>query len=121
MSKRQVTDEDIIKYIPMVEKYIRDSVVKNWNEASTYKSLDHVSIGNTSYTMEDFRQYLKMQVVVALQNYNPDKNTKESTFVYTHLFNRIGSLMKSMTKKKNGFGIFSTSLEKALFEDKDIN
>jgi hypothetical protein len=121
MNKRQVTDEDIIKYIPMVEKYIRDSVVRNWTEASIYKSLDYISIGNTAYTMEDFRQYLKMQVVVALQNYNPEKGTKESTFVYTHLFNRIGSLMKSMTKKKNGYGVHSANLEKVLFECSDID
>jgi hypothetical protein len=36
-SNRKLTNEDIVKYEPMIEKYIRDSVVKNWNEASTLK------------------------------------------------------------------------------------
>jgi hypothetical protein len=123
MSKeRKVTNEDIFKYEAMVESYIRDSIVKNWNEASQRKDQDHISIGNTGYTMRDFRQYLRTEVVVALQNYNPDyktkegKSVKESTFVFQHLFNRTGQLMKKLTKKRYGYGVRHANLEEVLFE-----
>ena len=42
--------------------------------------------------MSDMRQYLMGEVFIALRNYNPEKKTKESTFVYGHLGKRIGSL-----------------------------
>ena len=125
-SNRVVTNEDIKKYIPMVNKYLRDSVIKNWNEANMSLSDSEVTLGNTGMTMADMRQHLYTELVVALQNYNPDYRTKdgrsvkESTFVFQHLFNRIGQLMKKLTKKRYGYGIWSSSVEEAIgdrFED----
>lgn len=119
---RVVTNEDIKKYQPMVEKWLRDSVVKNWNEASISKKQDHISLGNSGYTMADMRQHLTTEVVVALQKYKPDYRTaagrsvKESTFVFTHLFNRVGQLMKRLTKKRCGYGVWSQNLEETFFE-----
>jgi deoxycytidine triphosphate deaminase len=74
---RKVTDEDIKKYEAMVESYMRDYVVKNWNEASLAKSKDNITLGNTGMTMADIRQYLRMQVFIAITKYNPDFRTKE--------------------------------------------
>jgi hypothetical protein len=125
-SRRIVTNEDIKKYIPMVNKYLRDSVKKNWVEASLSPSEVDIALGNTGMTMADMRQYLYTELVVALQNYNPDYRTKdgrsvkESTFVFQHLFNRIGQLMKKLTKKRYGYGIWSSPVEEAIgdrFED----
>lgn len=118
--KRQVTNEDIKKYMPMVNKYLRDSVVKNWNQATIRKDGDEISLGNTGWTMADIRQFLFCEVVVALQNYNPDYKTKEgngvkeSTFVYLHLYNRIGQLMKRITKRRAGYGIWSMSIDEVI-------
>jgi hypothetical protein len=120
--KRKLTDEDILKYESMVEKYIRDSVVKNWNEGSTSKARGDVSLGNSGLTVNDIRQHLRAEVCVALHNYNPDYRTKdgrsvkESTFVFNHLFNRIGQMMKRFTKKKFGYGVWTSQIEEVLWE-----
>jgi len=121
-TNRVLTNEDVLKYEPMVEKYIRDSVVKNWNEASTNKNRGDVALGNSGLTVNDIRQHLRAEVCVALQNYNPDYRTKEgrsvkeSTFVYQHLFNRIGQMMKRLTKKRYGYGVWHSNLEEILWE-----
>jgi hypothetical protein len=68
------------------------------------------------------RQQLKMEVCIALQKYNPEyitesgRSVKESTFVYQHLFNRVGQLMKRLTKKRYGYGVWSSNLEEMLWE-----
>lgn len=124
--KRVITNEDVLKYEPLIEMYIRDSVVKNWNEAQTNKDQGDISLGNTGMTVNDIRQHLRAEVCVALHNYNPDyrtkegKSVKESTFVYRHLFNRIGQLMKRLTKKHYGYGVWHANLEETLWEtDRD--
>ena len=120
--KRLLTNEDVNKYENMVEKYIRDYVVKNWNEASTAKGAGDISLGNTGMSLEDIRQHLRAEVCVALYNYNPNYRTKEgrsvkeSTFVYQHLFNRIGQMMKRLTKRRLGYGVWHSNLEETLFE-----
>ena len=122
---RTVTNEDIKKYYPMVDSYIRKSVVKNWNEASTAKSKQNVSLGNTGLTVADIRQYLLMEVVAGLQKYNPDYRTaeglsvKESTFIFTHLHNRGGQLLKKITKKRAGYGFWMSQIEKVLGDIKE--
>lgn len=119
---RKLTNEDLQKYEPMVEKYIRDNVVKNWNEASTYKNLGEVSLGNTGMSLEDIRQHLRTEVCVALYNYDPEyrtkegKSVKESTFVFKHLFNRTGQMMKRLTKKRYGYGVWHSNIEETLWE-----
>jgi hypothetical protein len=120
--KRILTNEDVLKYEAMVEKYIRDSVVKNWNEASTAKNQGDIALGNSGMTVNDIRQHLRAEVCVALHNYNPDYRTKEgrsvkeSTFVFQHLFNRIGQMMKRLTKRRYGYGVWTQNLEQTLFE-----
>lgn len=119
---RKVTNEDIKKYEAMIESYMRDYVVKNWNEASLAKSKDSVTLGNTGMTMADIRQHLRTEVFIAITKYNPDfrtkegKSVKESTFVFNHLFNRIGQLMKKLTKKRYGYGVWHSNLEETLWE-----
>jgi hypothetical protein len=114
---RKVTNEDIKNYIPMVNKYLRDSVIKNWNEASLKKGEDEISLGNSGMSISDIRQHLFTEVVVALQKYNPDYRTseglpvKESTFVFQHLFNRTGQMMKRLTKRRYGYGLWSSSID----------
>lgn len=124
---RKLTNEDILKYEPMVEKYIRDSVIPNWkNEIQYNKHNGDVPLGNTGLTLNDFRQHLRAEVCVALYNYNPNYRTKEgrsvkeSTFVFQHLFNRTGQLMKRLTKKRYGYGVWHSNIEETLWEtDRD--
>ena len=107
--KRKLNNDDLTKYEPMVEKFIRDSCMKNWNESRTGGS--DIPLGASGYTLNDLRQHLRTEVCIALQNYNPDYRTKEgrsvkeSTFVYQHLTFRVGQLMKRLTKKRNGYGV----------------
>lgn len=119
---RDVTNDDVKKYERMVNMYLNKMVVKNWNEASMSKSSQDIVLGNTGMTMEDMRQQLFTEVVVAIQKYNPDYRTKEgksvleSTFVYQHLFNRTGQLMKKLTKKRYGYGIWTSNIQDVLGE-----
>ena len=119
---RKLTNEDVTKYDPLVEKYIRDFVVKNFNEASMKKGQGDISLGNTGTCINDIRQDLRAEVCVALYNYNPDYRTKEGrsvkelTFVFNHLFNRIGQKMKRLTKKKSGYGFWVQNIEETFWE-----
>lgn len=119
---RVLTNEDILKYEPMIEKYMRDSVEKNWNEASLHKNKGDIPLGNTGMTMNDIRQHLRAEVCIALYNYDPNYRTKEgrsvkeSTFVFQHLFNRTGQLLKRLTKKRYGYGVWHSNIEETLWE-----
>jgi len=121
-AKRILTNQDILKYDAMVEKFIRDNVAKNWTEANTKKGMGDVSLGNTGMCLNDIRQHLRTEVCVALHNYNPDYRTKEgrsvkeSTFVFQHLWNRCGQTMKRLTKKRYGYGVWTTQIETELWE-----
>lgn len=123
--ERKITNEDIKKYQPMVESYLRKNVIKNWNEASLSRSKQNVSLGNTGLTIADIRQYLLMEIVAGLQKYNPNYRTaeglsvKESTFIFTHLHNRGGQLMKRITKKRAGYGFWMSQIEKVLGDVKE--
>lgn len=119
---RILTNEDVKKYDPMVESYLRDYVLKNWRGASLAKDKGNEPLGNTGYTMNDMRQHLRTEVCVALQKYNPDYRTadgrsvKESTFVFGHLFKRVGQLMKKLTRKGYGYGVWHANIEEILWE-----
>ena len=123
--KRKITNEDVKKYERMVSMYLNKYVIKNWNEASMAKSKSEVMLGNSGHTMEDIRQHLMAEVCVALHKYNPDYRTKEgksvleSTFVYQHLFNRTGQLMKRLTKKRYGYGIWMNNVDDVLGSNED--
>lgn len=107
--KRKLTNDDLTKYEPMVEKFIRDSCAKNWNESKT--GGEGAFLGTSGYGLDDIRQHLRAEICIALQNYNPDYRTKEgrsvkeSTFVYQHLTFRVGQMMKRLTKKRQGYGV----------------
>ena len=125
---RTITNEDILKYEAMVEKYIQESVIKNWNEAKQDmgKNRGDASLGNTGMSLNDIRQHLRTEVCIALYNYNPNYRTKEgrsvkeSTFVFGHLFNRTGQLMKRLTKKRQGYGVWHSNIEETQWEvDRD--
>jgi hypothetical protein len=113
---RIITNEHILQYNQMVESWIRNSICKNWNESSQAKGQDEVGLGNSGWTIADMRQYLFAEVFIALRNYRSDMSTKESTFVFGHLKNRVGSLMKKLTKKSKGYGIWSSNIEEVLGE-----
>ena len=108
---RVVTNEDIKQYIPLVESFLRDRVIKNWNEARLHDGNMDQTLGNTGMAIADIRQYLLTEIYVALQKFNPERKVKEITFVYTHLFNRCGQLMKKLTRKSSGYGVWTQNLE----------
>lgn len=122
---RVVTNEDVTKYFPMVNKYIRDTFCKNWTEASTKKGCDEISLGNTGVTISDLRQHLLAEVVVALQKYNPDYRTaegrsvKEATFVFQHLMFRSGQTVKRLTKRRYGYGFWSVNIDEVLGDKRE--
>jgi hypothetical protein len=114
MSKRLVTNADVQSYEGLIEFFIRTHVIKNWREARSRNN--YQSLGNTACTLEDIRQILRYQVFLALQNYNPNflvngNPVKESTFVYRHLWFKVGMLMKKLVRKANYYGIQMSSFE----------
>lgn len=108
-SKRLLTNEDVLRYEPMVEKFIRDSCVKNWSDSKA--NGPDAFLGNSGFSLNDIKQQLRTEICIALQNYNPayrtkeGRSVKESTFVYQHLTFRIGQMMKRLTKRRCGYGI----------------
>lgn len=129
---RKVTNDDILRYEAMIEKFIRDSCMKNWNESRS--GGPDMPLGASGYTLNDLKQHLRTEICVALQNYNPDyrtkegKSVKESTFVYQHLTFRVGQLMKRLTKKRSGYGVrhnpvhlvIEAGVEESDFQDLDL-
>lgn len=113
---RVITDAMILQYDQMIESFLRNSISKNWNEADLSRNNDEIGLGNSGWTMSDMRQYLATEVFIALRNYKTEYKTKESTFVFGHLNKRVGSLMKKLTKKSKGYGIWSSNLEEVLGE-----
>lgn len=116
--KRTLVNEDILRYEAMVEKFIRNNCMKNWTES---KHCDPDSfLGTSGYSLNDLRQQLRTEVCVALHNYDPNYKTKdgrsvkESTFVYQHLTFRVGQLMKRLTKRRMGYGIYHSQFESIL-------
>ena len=116
INKNKVSNEMIQQYEQMVESFLKNSIVKNWNEADMSKHKDEISLGNSGWSMSDMRQYLMTEVFIALRNYKPDFKTKESTFVYGHLNKRVGSLMKRLVKDSKGYGFWCSNLEEVLGE-----
>ena len=144
---RVVTDADIKQYTPLVKKFLRQNVMKNWNEASMYNGNYDITLGNTGMSMNDIEQHLFTELVVALQKYNPNyrtppkyeldsegnqvlddngnpvvscpggKSVKEITFVTTHLYNRCGQLMKRLANKSKGYGMWSSDLSTIFAEE----
>lgn len=113
--------QNVMKYYPLVKAFMRDSVVRNFNETNVKLAKnEEMVLGNTGMSMKDIEQYLLMEVVVALQKYNPNYITKEGkgvqemSFVHTHLSNRIGSLMKRLTKTRNGYGFWKVNIDELL-------
>jgi hypothetical protein len=117
---RAVTNEEIRKYDKMVDYWLKNSVIKNWGLPGISSDFDDMSLGSSGWTLADFRQYLRTEVVIALRNFNPSgkdgRVTKESTFVYGHLYNRIGQQMNRLTKDSKGYGMWVTNLEVTLHE-----
>jgi len=122
MKKREerITNDDVLKYEPMIESYIHRYVAKNWNEAQTHKNAGDIFLGCTGWTLNDIRQHLRQEVFIAIQNYDPEYTNKdgikakESTFVYHHLWLRCGQLMKRLTHGRKGYGVFHRNLEEIL-------
>jgi len=119
---KEIVDIDIKKYEALIEMYMKKSVQKNWNEASMSKHLDEITLGNSGHTMRDIRQHLRCEVCIAISKYDPNfrtkegRSVKESTFVFTHLFNRCGQLMKRLTRKGSGYGVWMSNIEEMLWE-----
>jgi len=115
--KRVITDADVKRYVPLVEMYLKKNVLKNWNEAQLHNAGEDRTLGNTGMSIDDIRQQLLTEVCVALHKYKPDyrtkdgKSVKEITFVYTHIYNRCGQLMKRLVSKGRGYGVWMQNIE----------
>jgi len=53
------------------------------------------------YTYEDIKQELSIIIVEGINAYDPDKKVKLSTFLHTHLRNKLISKIKSVNKLSN--------------------
>ena len=57
---------------------------------------------------EDVKQELVIIVLEGIANYNHEKNVKLSTFLHTHIFNKIISKINSTLKKSNNASFLKT-------------
>lgn len=125
VNPRVITNEDIKQYEPMIEYFIRESVLKNWNEAAANKYNGDMLLGNSGWTLNDMRQYMRGEVFIALRNYDPNrtnsegKHAKESSFIHTQLWSRISQILIKLTRKTQGYGIFHTNIEDFLNDPKN--
>lgn len=122
-SARKITNEELKQFIPLVDSFINKYVKKNWVESFGARGQERM-LGNTGLTIADIRQQLLMEVCIALQNYDPNytvagKPVQPLTFVYRHLMFRVGGMMKRITKKSYGYGVWISQIEKELHELED--
>jgi len=111
----RVSNEDVMKYFPMVRSCINNILIKNWNQPKKQKD---VILGNTGSTIEDFEQILLLEVALSLYNFNNDfitkegQTVKESTYVFRCLYNKSCILIdKYIKRKKRGYGAHIVSLD----------
>ena len=75
---------------------------------------------------EDFKQDIYIIAIQGIKNYNPSKGTKLSTFLHTHIINKIISKLKSTYRKSKDASYissdesFSQEILKDEFYDDDI-
>jgi len=55
----------------------------------------------SGYTFEDIKQELSLIIIEGINAYNPSKKVKLSTFLHTHLRNKLVSKLKSVNKLSN--------------------
>ena len=53
------------------------------------------------YSFDDIKQELSIIIIEGINAYNPEKNVKLSTFLHTHLRNKLVSKIKSVNKLSN--------------------
>lgn len=64
------------------------------------------------YNFEDIKQELSIIIIEGVNAFNPDKNVKLSTFLHTHLRNKLVSKIKSVNKLSNdAFSLYEKSVK----------
>lgn len=104
MSNIKVAYEDIKKFEPMIEYFLKKYVIKRWTSASLFKDHGDVFLGSTGMTMNDIRSLMLTEIISVLGKYDPAKKASKCTLVYTHLNNRTISLVKKLCGVKYGYG-----------------
>lgn len=89
-------DEDVYVNTQTKEGYARvleriDPLLCKW-ASKTYMP---------GYNFEDIKQELALIIIEGVNAYNPDKKVKLSTFLHTHLRNKLVSKIKSVNKLSN--------------------
>jgi len=68
----------------------------------------------SGYTFEDIRQELNIMAIQGIRSYNPSKGTKLSSFLQTHLRNKLISKLRSVNKMSNdSFALYEKKGDKA--------
>ena len=63
----------------------------------------------SGYYFEDIKQELSLIIIEGIDSFNPDKKVKLSTFLHTHLRNKLISKLKSVNKLSNdAYGLSET-------------
>lgn len=64
------------------------------------------------YTFEDIKQELSIIIIEGVNAFDPSKNVKLSTFLHTHLRNKLVSKIKSVNKLSNdAFSLYEESVK----------
>ena len=73
----------------------------------------------SGFSREDMEQEIKLIILAGIKNFDPNKKVKLSSFLHTHIFNKISTKIKSSRRKSRNASAFLNSdfLEELSFSD----
>lgn len=89
------------EYSYLINKFMY-GVTKTWGYQTG--SEQESSIGNSGYSVNDFKQLLLTELYIGLTKYDPNRGAAENTFIFRHLYNKAGVFFKKYTARSKGYG-----------------
>jgi RNA polymerase sporulation-specific sigma factor len=70
----------------------------------------------SGYSREDMEQEIKLIILAGIKNFDPKKGVKLSSFLHTHIFNKLSTKIKSSRRKsRNASDIRSDNFSEELY------
>ena len=73
----------------------------------------------SGYSREDMEQEIRLIILAGIKNFNPKKGVKLSSFLHTHIFNKLSTKIKSSRRKSRNASDFASEVfsEELYFSD----
>ena len=112
MDNSRVTNEEILRFDPMVHKIIKQEILQYWaSGVAVYSKKNEATIGRLGMSFDDLMQFGRLLVFKQIKWFNEyglnpktglPYNAKLSTLMHQYLRNKFMSLSKSFASKKSG-------------------